>query len=330
MVELEGLTLLKANNKAGYFGVHRNTAGFQARVRRGGNVACLGRFATAEEAALCVARSPEGQAAARKAAAASVPLTSKEARQQAQAEGLTLLVADNKTGFFCVSLDKPGRSKHCQARVRRGGKDVSLGCFATAEEAALCVARSPEGRAAAAERAAVAVPPLTSEEARQQAQAEGLTLVVSESSTAGYLCVHLAKPGKLKPFKAQVSRGGKIASLGYFATADEAALYVARAAAKRAASTAPQKKSAKGSTKPCPAMPASRANLKEACPAQLMPPGAFVNEEEMVPPMPPGASRWDGLLLLEERARRACFLLACAGGQEEERSNSRPKRHGSE
>ena len=176
----------------------------------------------------------------------------------------------------------------------------------------------------------MAVPPLTSEEARQQAQAEGLTLVVSESSTAGYLCVHLAKPGKLKPFKAQVSRGGKIASLGYFATADEAALYVARAAAKRAASTAPQKKSAKGSTRPCPAMPASRANLKEACPAPLMPPGAFVNEEEMVPPMPPGASRWDGLLLLEERARRACFLLACAGGQEEERSNSRPKRHGSE
>ena len=30
----------------------------------------LGRFATAEEAALCVARSPEGQAAAKKAAAA--------------------------------------------------------------------------------------------------------------------------------------------------------------------------------------------------------------------------------------------------------------------
>ena len=35
----------------------------------------LGGFATAEEAALCVARSPEGQAAAR-AATASVPLTS--------------------------------------------------------------------------------------------------------------------------------------------------------------------------------------------------------------------------------------------------------------
>ena len=35
----------------------------------------------------------------------------------------------------------------------RGSKDVYLGSFATAEEAALCVTRSPEGRAAA-ERAA--------------------------------------------------------------------------------------------------------------------------------------------------------------------------------
>ena len=40
---------------------------------------------------------------------------------------------------------------------------MSLGCFATAEEAALCVARSPEGQAAAA-KAAAAAPPLTSEE----------------------------------------------------------------------------------------------------------------------------------------------------------------------
>ena len=33
--------------------------------------------------------------------------------------------------------------------VRRGGKQVGQGYFATAEEAALCVARSPEGQAAA-------------------------------------------------------------------------------------------------------------------------------------------------------------------------------------
>ena len=39
-------------------------------VRRGGNNVHLGSFATAEEAALCIAPSPEGQAAAKKAAAA--------------------------------------------------------------------------------------------------------------------------------------------------------------------------------------------------------------------------------------------------------------------
>ena len=78
-------------------------------------------------------------------------------RSQAEAEGLTLLKADNKTGYFGVYLAKPGQPKPYEAQVSRGGKKVSLGCFATAEEAALCVARSPEGqaparRAASAER----------------------------------------------------------------------------------------------------------------------------------------------------------------------------------
>ena len=73
-----------------------------------------------------------------------------EARQQAQAEKLTLLVAENKTGYYGVCLrSQPGLAKPYQARVRRGGKQVNLGSFATAEEAALCVARSPEGQAVA-------------------------------------------------------------------------------------------------------------------------------------------------------------------------------------
>ena len=75
-------------------------------------------------------------------------------RSQADAEGLALLKADNKTGYFGVFLTYPDTPKPYQARVWRGGKHVSLGTFATAEEAALCVARSPEGQAAAAERAA--------------------------------------------------------------------------------------------------------------------------------------------------------------------------------
>ena len=77
-----------------------------------------------------------------------------QAHCQAEAEGLTLLKADNTTGYFGVTLTYPDTPKPYQAKVWRGGKDVYLGCFATAEEAALCVARSPEGRAAAAKRVA--------------------------------------------------------------------------------------------------------------------------------------------------------------------------------
>ena len=50
---------------------------------------------------------------------------------------------------------------------------------------------------------------MRSEEARQQAQAERLTPFVAYNGT-GCFGVHLANPGYPKPFKAQVSRGGKL------------------------------------------------------------------------------------------------------------------------
>ena len=90
---------------------------------------------------------------------ASAPLTSEEALQLAEAEGLTLLKAKNKAGYFGVSLNNPGLSRPYAALVQRDGKQEHLGGFATAEEAALCIARTPEGRAAAAKRAASAPPP---------------------------------------------------------------------------------------------------------------------------------------------------------------------------
>eukprot|EP00964_Phaeocystis_antarctica_P149416 scaffold116551_cov51-Phaeocystis_antarctica.AAC.3 len=80
----------------------------------------------------------------------------------AQAEELTLRVAENETGYLGVRHHL-GKPKPYEARVRRGAKLVSLGCFATAEEAALCVAGSPEGQAAAAAA-------LAGEEAQQQAE----------------------------------------------------------------------------------------------------------------------------------------------------------------
>ena len=89
-------------------------------------------------------------------------------RAQAQAEGLTLRVAENKAGYFGVPLSNPGYSKPYQVKVRRGGKKVYLGSFATAEEAALCIARSPAGQAAPPRSAAAL--PLTSEDALLQAR----------------------------------------------------------------------------------------------------------------------------------------------------------------
>ena len=97
----------------------------------------------------CVVRSPEGQAAAVRAAAAAPPLTSEEAQQQAHADGLAMRLADNKTGYSFVNLSNPGHPKPYQARVMHDDKQVHLGYFATAEEAALCVARSLEARPAA-------------------------------------------------------------------------------------------------------------------------------------------------------------------------------------
>ena len=91
---------------------------------------------------------------------------------QAEANGLTLLVADNKTGYFGVAINKPGQPKPYRAHVWRGGKQVFLGSFTTAEEAALCIARSPEGQVA------------------------GLTLPKADNKT-GYFGVRLGKRERL-------------------------------------------------------------------------------------------------------------------------------------
>ena len=126
---------------------------------------------------------------------------------------------------------------------------------------------------------------------RSQAEAEGLTLLKAENTT-GYFGVHLHKPGQPKPYGARVKRGGKLLCLGYFATAEEAALCVARSpegrkAAEPAASVPQPRRCAQedhGNT----ATTRSRAVLKQEGTVPPMPPGAFVKEEEF-PPMPPGA-----------------------------------------
>ena len=123
--EAEGLTLQPSDNATGYRGVHKHCLGgrtkpFQAQVGRAGKLVHLGYFATAEEAALAYARTPEAQAEVAKPA----PLTAREAVAKAAAEGLTLEPSSNAAGYKGVGLAKGSRY---EAYVHRAGKKVNLG-----------------------------------------------------------------------------------------------------------------------------------------------------------------------------------------------------------
>ena len=147
--QAEGLTFLKADTQSGYAFVTVEPGRphpYRVKVTRKGAQVPLGHFTTVEEAALCVARSPEGQAAAKPALPPDAPPTREEVLQQAQAEGLTLRKADTLSGYANVANAVNGRPDPWRARFIRGGMQIHLGYFATAEEAALAVARSPEGR----------------------------------------------------------------------------------------------------------------------------------------------------------------------------------------
>eukprot|EP00964_Phaeocystis_antarctica_P147958 scaffold114695_cov75-Phaeocystis_antarctica.AAC.2 len=178
--EAEGLTLQPSDsNAAGYRGVHIDRGKpkpFQARVLCAGERVSLGRFATAEEAALAYARTPEAQAEVTNPK--PTPLTAKEAVAQAAAEGLTLEPSSNAAGYKQVQAN----GSRYQARVKRAGKEVHLGAFVTAEEAALAYARTPEAQAEVANPKPT---PLTAIEAVAQAAADGLKLERSNNA-AGY------------------------------------------------------------------------------------------------------------------------------------------------
>jgi len=284
--EAEGLTLLRSeSSRTGYKGVSFKSGRpkpYHAQVWRGGKQLKLGCFATAEEAALCYARSPEAQATVAAAAAPPPPppMTAEEVLLLTEAEGLTLLKSESSsTGYKGVSFNSSCKTRPYHAQVRRGGKDVNIGYFATVEEAALAYALTPEAQAAVAAAAAPpAAPPMTAEEAIRQAEADGLTLLRSESNSTGFRGVSF-KSGKTRPYFAQVRRGGTTEALGTFATAEEAALVVARelAAQPPAQAAAPQPPSSSSRKR--------KVYKSEEQPPE-MPAGARVKLEEQPPPMP--------------------------------------------
>ena len=118
--------------------------------------------------------------------------------------------------------------------MKNGGKRVHLGYFATAEEAATAYARSEYGHADAAKLLQPrAAPTADGLEAIRQAEREGLTLATSSSNT-GYKGVYYRpKERGSKKYKLSVRVGGKEVHLGWFATAEQAALFYARREAGR-------------------------------------------------------------------------------------------------
>ena len=152
-------------------------------------------------------------------------MTAEEAVRQAEAAGLTLLKAASSSGYKGVAFHNGSTrnlTKPYAATETRGGKTVSLGYFVTAEEAALCIARREKRAAASA--AAAAPPPMTAEEAVRQADVEGLTLQKSDNNS-GYKGIRKSSSRKRKKlYEATETRGGKTKFLGYYATAEEAAV----------------------------------------------------------------------------------------------------------
>ena len=169
---------------------------------------------------LTAAHIPEGVRAAQQEHRS---MTAEEAHAAAAAEGLTLLRAKNATGFKCVGFIGGSGRNPFQARVRHGGRHKYLGTFATAEEAALAVARALATRPPPP----APVPEMTAAEAHAAAAAEGLALLRAENNATGFKGVS-HDHGVSKPFQASMKHRGRQKHLGYFVTAEEAALAVAR------------------------------------------------------------------------------------------------------
>jgi len=136
---------------------------------------------------------------------------------------------DSTTGYKNVTCNRS--EKKFKAQV--GGKCVHLGYFDTS--LAIAYARSEYGRADAVKLLQPrATTTAAGAEAIRQAEREGLTLTTSSGSNSGYKGVTFKPKQKgSKKYELMVTVGGRKAHLGYFATAEQAALFSARREAGR-------------------------------------------------------------------------------------------------
>ena len=167
-------------------------------------------------------------------------ISESDAAQQAEAEGFELLRAPGtRTGFRGVTQSLISNSRPFEARYKRKGHEANLGSFATAATAALCYARYAHSHGhikpacdagASPTQPEVDTPirlhrgrPMTAAEALKIAASEGLTLRRGQAFASGFCNVVYRPQGKTYE-----ARGESKSYLGRFATAEEAALTVAR------------------------------------------------------------------------------------------------------
>ena len=141
-------------------------------------------------------------------------MTAEEATQQAAEEGFALDQIETAGRFKGVKFYTKGhQARPYQAHVSEGGKMLTLGYYATAEEAALVFARYKWKR----QGGAALPPPLAAAEAAAQAEAEGLTLTSSSSSQTGFRNVAFDPRNRARPYEVRVWRDSKQVRLGNFA-----------------------------------------------------------------------------------------------------------------
>ena len=251
--EEEGLPLVRSKTAAsGFRGVQVCKIGDRGYTASS-HTQYLGAFATAEEAALEYARFIGKEAALALAAQEEPGMTAEEVEAAVKAEGLTLVRSKKNTasGFKGV---REGYRGNWSANVMRAGGNNVIGNFKSALEAALAVARElgKEGSKAAADKEALVDAKaeevqFTKEEALAAAEAEGLALCPSQTSSCGYLGISFSaakeKGGAVskKPYSASLM--GK--SLGNYAVPEHAALVRARAMGPEASHRAAKEEEAK-------------------------------------------------------------------------------------
>ena len=255
--EAEGLTLLRSDTATGYWAVRQQGKRFSANASIPGknNKLYLGCFdSCAEEAALAIARRIPNAAetlaaqAARKekkrTRQAEPELSHDEVKAIAAEESLTLLYdSQNKTGFRGVYKSDEPKHRAAPFRAKILGKKhtQSVGCYPTAHEATLAIARKlGPGKSAkvAAEPARssggwviTAERTMDAAEATHLAKEEGLTLRRARHRS-GFWNIRRAseRADGSVPWIAYVRGPDSVVPihLGTFACAEAAALAIAR------------------------------------------------------------------------------------------------------